>query len=411
VTAHPLALIAGMSDHIDVEQREHVDAHIASCDTCRTFARAIERADRLIASPEPSLALPARVSAERHRSNATTALATVAASLILVVVVVALRQSSQQTAARPAWADMVAQGNDACDLAPAGRVVRVAEPPRAAFPMVPPLSPSAPFQGECAYGYHEGLFEFHLLTRTEPTALGEARVWWRAFAGGQGSALLSGPSDDAPGPGGVATIRWTATAHTAGRQWSVMGVAAEPYFFVVTAQTSEGARQFADVVLGALLNRPMAADAWRESACMLIDRAAIEGGLPAGPSNPPADLHPHWGYTSTVFESNMCAYRVDSWWDDPHLFLRAGTTMPSEVGQLLADSFSFLNAPPEFAMEHLDAWAPAGEGMWLAHARSPNERRWTAVAVFSDSRFFMVTSDTDDKAIRLARAVAAELKR
>jgi hypothetical protein len=411
VTAHPLALIAGKSDGIDVEQREQIDRHIASCDTCRTHARAIERTDRLIASPEPSLALPPRAVSENPRGRTTTVMATVAAGLLLVVAASVLRQSLQPAVAHPAWADMVAIGNDACDLAPASRVVRVAEPPRSAFPRVPPLSTSGPFQGECAYGYHDGSFDYDLLVRTEQTPVGEASVQWRMFAGSQDPPLPLSVAERTTSPGGVTAVRWSATVLTAGRQWSVIGVAAESYFFVVTAETNTAARQFADAVLDQLKQRRLPADAWRSSACMVMDRAAAQAGLVTASGAQPIELFGHYGSNSSVFGSNICAYGEDDWWDDPHLFLRAGRVVPEDVQQLLADSFTLIGGPPEFRMDHLDDWTLTNDGMWLSHAQSPNQRRWTAVAGVSGSLFFMVTSDTDDKAIRLARAVAEELKR
>lgn len=425
MTAHPLALIAGMSDGIDVEQREQIDDHIASCDTCRTHARAIERTDRLIASPEPSLALPPRATAERPRGHAMTVLATVAAGVLLVVVASVVRQSFQQTAARPAWADMVAQGNDACDLVPAGRTVYVKELPRQPFPAVPRPFHTFGFEGQCGYGYHEGWFDFHLLMDAEPTARGEALPVWREFLREQDCVIGSGcptatsrswSTSEKASPGGVAAVRWWTTGVTAGHQWSMMGVWAESYFFVVTAETTDRASQFADAVLNELKKRPWPSDAWRSNACMVIDRAAAQGGLSAGSAAQPTDLL-RYGSSSFVFRSNICAYgwqyapNHPDWWEAPNLFLRTGATMPGDVQQLLlADPLDLPGAaiPP---LERIDEWTLVDDGIWLAHARTPDDRRWSAVAVLSGSQFFIVTFDSDDKAIRLARAVAAELKR
>lgn len=424
MTAHPLGLIAGIRDGIDVEQRDQIDDHLASCDTCRTYARAIERVDRLITSPEPSLALPPRAAAERPRGHATTVLATVVAAVLLVVVASVVRQSLQQAAARPSWADMVALGNDSCDLVPASRTVYVKELPRQAFPLVPRPSPPFGFEGQCGYGYHEGWFDFHLLMSTEPTARGEALATWREFLRDQDcstpgsvcppATLRSWSTSEKASPGGVAAVRWSTTGVTAGRQWSMMGVWAESYFFVVTAETTDRASQFADAVVDQLKQRPWPPDVWRSNPCMVMDRVAAQGGLSAGSGAQPTDLF-RYGSTSIVFRGNICAYSPllgsPRWWEAPNLFLRTGTTMPGDVQQLLADALDLPGFLREARLERIDEWTLVDDGIWLAHARTPDDRRWSAVAVLSGSQFFMVTFDSDDSALRLARAVAAELKR
>lgn len=432
MTAHPLALIAGRSDGIDPEQREQIEDHIASCDTCRTYARAIERVDRLITSPEPSLALPPRAAAEGRRSNAATVLATIAASFVFVVVVVALRQSFQQTAARPAWADMVAQGNDACDLVPAGRTVYVKELPRgfaagALFPTVPPASPPFGFDGECVYGYHDGWFAFRLLMYAEPTARGEAVSVWRELLRDQDcspglgcppATLRSWSTSEKASPGGVAAVRWTTTGVTAGHQWSTTGVWAESYFFVVTAETTDRASQFADAVLDELKKRPWPADAWRSNPCLVIERVAAQGGLSSASGAQPTELL-RYGSTSIVFTSNVCAYGWQywqhvpnpDWWQAPNLFLRTGTTMPGDVQRLLLAHPLDLPGAAIPQLAWIDGWTLVDDSIWLGHAQTPDDRRWSAVAALSGSQFFIVTFDSDDKAIRLARAIAAELKR
>lgn len=425
MTAHPLALIAGLSDGIDPEQREQIEDHIASCDTCRTYARAIQRVDRLITSPEPSLALPPRAAAERPRNHTTTVLATVAAGVLLVVVASVVRQSFQQSAARPAWADMVAQGNDACDLVPAGRTVYVKELPRQPFPAVPPPFHTFGFEGQCGYGYHEGWFDIHLLMDAEPMARGEVLAWWSEFLRDQDCVIGSGcptatsrswSTSNTPSPGGVAAVRRWTTGVTAGHQWSMMGVWAESYYFVVTAETTDRASQFADAVIDELKQRPWPSDAWRSNACMVIDRAAAQGGLSAGSGAQPTDLL-RYGSTSFVFRSNICAYGWQyapnnrDWWEAPNLFLRTGPTMPGDVQQLLlADPLDLPGAAiPQ--LERIDEWTLVDDGIWLAHARTSDDRRWSAVAVLSGTQFFIVTFDSDDSALRLARAVAAELTR
>ena len=433
MSAHPLALIAGQSDGIDPEQRDQIDDHMASCDSCRTYARAIERVDRLITSPEPSLALPPRAAHERPRGRATTVLATIAAAALLVIVASVVRQSFQQTAAaRPAWADMVAQGNDACDLVPAGRTVYVKELPRAfaagaLFPTVPRASPPFGFDGECVYGYHDGWFDFRLLMYAEPTARGEAIAVWRELLRDQDCSpglgcspvtLRSWSTSEKASPGGVAAVRWTTTGVRAGHQWSITGVWAESYFFVVTAATTDRASQFADAVLDQLRQRPWPPDAWRSNPCILMDRAAAQGGLSAGSGAQPTDLL-RYGSTSTIFQSNVCSYGWQywqpvpnpDWWQAPNLFLRTGTTMPGDVQRLLLARPLDLPGAAIPQLERIDEWTLVDDGVWLSHSATPDDRRWSAVAVLSGSQFFIVTFDSDDKAIRLARAIAAVLKR
>ena len=427
MTAHPLALIAGQSDGIDPERRDQIDDHMESCDTCRTYARAIERVDRLITSPEPSLALPPQAAAERPRGHAATVLATIAAAVLIVIVASVVRQSFQQTAAaRPAWADVVAQGNDACDLVPAGRTVYVGELPRQPFPLVWPSVPPFGFAGECGYGYHEGWFDFHLLMSTEPMARGEALSTWREFLRDQDcstsgsvcppATLRSWSTSEKASPGGVAAVRWSTTGVAFGHQWSMMGVWAESYFFVVTAETTDRASQFADAVVDQLKKRPWPPDAWRRNPCMVMDRAAAQGGLSAGSGAQPTDLL-RYGSTSTFFENNVCAYgwqygpNHPDWWEAPNLFLRTGTTMPGDVQRLLFARPLDLPGAAIPQLERIDEWRLVDDGIWLSHAATPDDRRWSAVAVLSGSQFFMVTFDSDDKAIRLARAIAAELRR
>jgi hypothetical protein len=202
-----------------------------------------------------------------------------------------------------------------------------------------------------------------------------------------------------------------------------MGVWAESYFFVVTAETTDRASQFADAVLDRLKQRPWPSDVWRSNACMVIDRAAAQGGLSAGPGAQPVDLL-RYGSTSLVFRGNICAYgplrsaaagtppgSLPRFWEAPNLFLRTGTTMPGDVQLLLAEPLYLPGVLREAQMDRIDAWTLVDDGIWLAHAQTLDDRRWSAVAVQSGSQFFMVTFDTDDSALRLARAVAAELKR
>src|SRR6185503_15359784 len=352
MTAHPLALIAGIGDGIEIEEREPLDDHIASCDSCRTYARAIERVDRLITSPEPALALPPRIAVDRSRGHAITVGATVAMA-VLIVVVASLARQSFQPAAQPESAQVVALGIDACDLVPARNAAPVTAATRVSFPKVPPLPPGRPGSfNECVYGFRDGWFDSHLLLRTEPTPSAEALQQWRWFLRFQDPQLTSWSTSDTRSPGGVAAVRWSTSGVTAGHEWSMIGVSADLYYFVVTAETIDGASTLADMVLDQLKQWPWPADVWRRSACMVLDRAAAQGGLSPGPGPQPTELWPHPGLGTPVFGDNVCAYGEDSGsWGQTHVFLRATNTRPDDVPHLLKDAFDAVS--PSY---RIDEW-------------------------------------------------------
>lgn len=420
MTAHPIELIAGMDDGIDLDQRDQVAQHIAACDTCRTIARTMQRIDALIAMPEPVARLP-EWAAPREDVRVSGWTFVVAAFLTFAIATAAL-----VTSFRPAQVAAI----DACGvLAGAARSAGVGAMNAKASPMKLP-SPLAESWTACASGDGADRAGPWLLFRSRPTEGREVR------------ALLLALTTSAPGKQFVFgnfsptrttddTERWITEDSTgASGTGRATAVLAEPYFFVVTAPSDDAMGRLAEAVLAELRQRswPASAGASKTDACAVIRRAAPSAGLPTkDASGSPLTTNRHWTDMSVPYPisfltvepwDNTCAFGSDESWHDPHLLLRVEPTTLQQATSLLSQQGVPPVLPPWVQIEAGVVQIEAG--VWLAHGSSSysdcrgcpmKTKAFSAVAMFDAPHFFVVTQATDEAAIQLARAVLAELKR
>lgn len=424
MTAHPIELIAGLDDGIDLDEKDQVTRHIAACDTCRTVARTMQRIDGLIALPEPMLALPARATPRRGMAAPRWAsLATVVVTLAVVigVTVGSLRQSQVSTATA---ADTCALLTTAAQSTGIGAASAKAAPiPGAALPSR--LSESWKACG-LPYGPDEAL----VLFRTRATYRWEINALLADVTSGDRTTSQLGQEltdwgqlfygNLTPRAGDTSTDRWITSdgANPSNRQGMV--VFADPYFFAVIAPLPDGAGRLADAIVAELRQRPwpLLSEASKLDACNVIRRVAPSAGL--GAQDPLFPVTRHWAEIPSQnlggigMSNNVCAFRDESR-GDQHLWIREEPTTLGHAGVLLAIVSSSL-APSSTVGD----WTQIEAGMWLAHSQLtardfPNclacPIDYTVVAVFEAQRFFALTQATDDAAIRTARAVLAELKR
>jgi len=415
VTAHPIELIAEMGDGIDLDQKDQVTRHIASCDTCRTVARTMQRIDGLIAMPEPVLPLPARVApvGSVHVAGWT---AVVAVVLTLAVTLAVLVGSFRQT-------QVATSAVDTCGvLAAASRSAGV----RAATAKAAAIELPSSFSGSwaaCTYRDSADPAGRWLLFRSRPTEGREVRSLLVALTTGEPNGLVFGKFSPALAFDG--TERWKADAFSRGSETGqAMAVLAAPYFFVVMAPGPDATDRLTEAVLAELRQRPwppLSATS-KTDACAVIRRAASAAGLPTkDASGSPPTTFRHWedmsmGYLPTETLTNVCAYGpFDRNWFDPHLLLREESTTRQQARDLLPRVFGPLPNPGT-----IDGWTEIESGIWLAHGETGFSLcrdcaleigRWSAVAVSDEPYFFVVTQATDEAAMQLARAVLAELKR
>ena len=410
MTVHPIELIAGMDDGMDLDQKDQVTGHIASCDACRTVARTMRRIDGLIAVPEPMLPLPKRATprAGVRVAGWESVVAVSLALAVMVVLVLSFRQT--QAAAIDACGVLAAAARSAGGGGATAKASRIELP-----------SPLSESWTACAYGEGADRAGPWLLFRSRPTVGREVRGLLVAMTTDDpGKQLVFGKFT--PALATDATEKWVTEESTrASGTGRAMAVLAEPYFFVVTAPSYADAERFADAVLTELRQRPWPTSAASKTdACSVIRRAASSAGLPAkGPNGSALTTNRHWtdlsiGNTSLFpyadFGDNICGFGADESWHDPHLVLRAEPTTLQRANDLLL-------ILPDLPV---DGWAQIEAGMWLARGRSSysdcrgcpvRTKEFSAVAVSDAPHFFVVTQATDEAAIRLARAVLAELKR
>jgi len=404
VTAHPIELIAGMDDGLDLDQKDEVTRHIASCDACRTVARTMQRIDALIAMPEPALPLPERALPGEGVRVAGWAFA-LAVVVALVATIAVLVGSSRPT---------LVAGTDACGvLTAAARSAGVgpASAKASAIELPPSLAGS---WTACGYGDGPPL----VLFRSEPTAAWEVRALLEGLDSPDQPTRLHFPGGNfgfVPCSGDALTERWITGDGTCGSgTGSTVAVVADPYFFVVTAPSPDATRQLADAIVAELRRRPWPphADASKIDACNVIARAAPSGGIPAFPSERFPQMR-HWAelYPSDprMWSNTACSFRDESG-HDQHLGIREVPPTFQQANDLL------LAVSVSLAYSTVDDWVQVEAGMWLAHAHNrlcPNcvVQDYSVVAVLDEPHFFALTQATDEEAIQLARAVLAELKR
>jgi len=407
VTAHPLELIAGMDDGLDLDQKDRVVRHIGECDTCRSLARTMQRIDGLIATPEPALPLPERATPREGVRVAGWAFA-FAVVVTLVATMAVLVGSSRQTQVG---------SSEACGvLAVAARSAGVGAVTARAAAIELPASLSESWTA-CANGGRADRAGPWLLFRSRPTEGQEVRGLLVAltttdrFAFGKFS-----PASTADG-----TERWISTSGSGLGQ--AMAVLADPYFFVVTAPSRDATERLAAAVLAELRRRPWPplSDASKTDACAVLRRAVSSAGLPTkDASGSPLTTHRHWLDMSVPADNwpyghmltNVCGFDSDAGLsslpvvalNDSHLILREEPTTLQQANGLLAP----LSFPSDRTVFNVYGWVQIEAGMWLTHGE---DSPWSAVAVSDEPYFFVVTQATDEAAIQLARAVLAELKR
>ena len=411
MTAHPIELIAGLDDGIDLDQKDQVTRHIASCDTCRTVARTMQRIDGLIAMPEPVARLPKWAAPREHvRISGWTFV--VAAVLVFAIATAALVGSFRQ-------AQVAAI--DACGvLAGAARSAGVGATNAKASPIKLP-SPLAESWTACASGNGVDRAGPWLLFRSRPTEGREVRALLVALTTNEpGKQFVFG--NFSPARTTDDTERWiTEDSTRASGTGRATAVLAEPYFFVVTAPSDDAMARLAEAVLAELRQRswPTSSGASKTDACAVIRRAAPSAGLPTrDASGSPVTTNRHWTDMSVPYPigvtgepwDNTCAFGSDEGWHDPHLLLRVEPTTLQQAISLLH------GVPPAVS----PAWVQIEAGVWLSHGSSSysdcrgcptKTKEFSAVAVFDAPHFYVVTQATDEAAIQLARAVLAELKR
>jgi hypothetical protein len=391
-----------MDDGLDLDQKDWVVRHIAACDTCRTVARAMQRIDRLIAMPEPALPLPERATPREGVRVAGWAF-TLAVVVTLVATMAVLVGSSRQT---------LVAGTDACEvLTAAARSAGVgaASAKASAIKLPPSLAGS---WTACGYGDIATRSGPLVLFRSERTAAWEVRALLEGLTSSDLGAQLHFGSF-VPCSGDALTERWITVDGTCGSGTGpTMAVVADPYLFVVTAPSPDATRRLADAIAAELRRRPWLplADASKIDACNVIARAAPSGGIPAPSERFPAMRHWAELYPSDprMWSNTACAFRDESG-HDQHLGIREVPPTLQQANDLL------LLVSDSLAPNTVDDWVQVEPGMWLAHAHSDCPScvvlDYSAIAVLDAPHFFALTQATDEGAIRLARAVLAELKR
>jgi hypothetical protein len=415
VSAHPMELIAAYGEGIDRERAETVDRHIADCDSCRTYARQMERVDALISRREAIAPLPAWQPVPRQRRGGVAVFVAIAAALMLLVTVSVVRERMGERAASSpsSTVNRAAAFLDACAvLAPGAVRVGLAQSPeqrprrvstdiQTTSGVVPSIFPTI-----CRHGGPEQRWsDASLLLMRRDGGIDAADMLARAF-GGPGSPDVVddwvATQTDMP-----RAQMWVGHGRSDGGSdpWWAVAVIVDRYGYVVTHASRDTATRLAAVAYEELVS---------PGACILIARAAAAAGLPEGSYFGHVDMPlPFAAPTSW----KTCSYGEDEAWHGPHLFLRSQPTSREEAEQLLAQ---VLTQDITFPAERLAPWTALESGTWLTRGRvrlsaglnAPAQVvDWSGVAVSDGSHFFVVTAATDELALRLARAVSAELAR
>lgn len=413
MTAHPIELIAGMDDGLDPDEKDRVTRHIAACDACRTVARTMQRIDGLIAMPEPALPLPERAAPpEVVRLEGWAPVVAVALALAVAMAVLVQYPRQTQVAATDACGVLAAAARSAGVGAASAKASAID------FPSPLPGSWTA-----CGYGDIATRAGPWLLFRSRPTEGREVRGLLVALTSTEpGKQFVFGwfsPTHTTDG-----TERWITEEGTrASGTGRATAVLADPYFFVVTAPSDEIMERLADAVVTELRQRPSPTSSGtsKTDACAVIKRVARSMGL-STPGAPPLTTHRHWIDMSVPvgnwpnIVTNVCGFESDAGLRDPHLILREEPTTLQQANDLMKIDWMFsspFRAPLSFpngtgSIFNLYGWVQIEAGMWLGRTEDDT---WSVVVVSSEPYFFAVTEASDEAAIRLARAVLAELER
>lgn len=419
MTAHPIELIAGIHDGLDLDESDQVTRHIASCDTCRTIAGAMQRVDRLIAMPEPTLPLP-QPTAPRQRVP-------VAGWTFVVTVVLAVAVASSVLAVPFRQTQVTTAATDTCALlATAANSAGVRGAPPSPSKLEPPSSLSGTWSA-CGYGGGSDQAGPRLLFRSTPTAGREVVGLLATLTAVDGAHRFSF-GDFGPIVADPETERLSSTSDLG----HAIALVADPYFFVVAVPNEPGVSanidRLAEAVWAELRRRPWPplSEASKTDACTVIRRAAAAAGIPpinstgapAQTYRHPTDTSARSSLTSIWRANNVCALLRDESWHDPHLWIREEPTSLAQATVLLPNVFAF-DAGRGIGPSAVQDWVQIDVGMWLGHGQSsfarPGEptqtKEFVAVAVSDDPQFFVVTQAADAAAIQLARAVLEQLRR
>lgn len=405
MSAHPLELIAAYGDGIDRERAETVDRHIADCDSCRTYARQMERVDALISRREAILPLPVWQPVPREGRGRVAVFVAFAAALVLVVTVSVVRDrigeraaSSPSDAAKPALSHL-----DACAvLAPAAlrvglafgpqqRLYRVSTDIQTTSGIVPSIFPTI-----CRHGGPEQSWsDANLLLMRRDSGMDAADMLARAFGGaGSPDVVYDWVATDAGIPRAQV---WVGEGRSDGGSdaWWAVAVITDRYGYVVTDAGRDTAMRLAALAYGELVS---------PGACLLIASAATAAGLPEGAFFNHIDVPPAFAAQTSM---NTCSYGEDEPWHGPHLFLRTKPTSRKEAEQLLPQ---VLAQELKLVAQDVAPWSAVDNGIWLTRGRG-SFGNLSAVAVSEGTRFLVVQATTDELAMQVAREALAELAR
>ena len=177
----------------------------------------------------------------------------------------------------------------------------------------------------------------------------------------------------------------TGAAHGSQR---ALAAALVPVVFVAGLTAGAALREFRspDRLQGASVVRVDPSDL---NACEIIARAAPLAGHPSG-----GTIADH-GYG---VHEHTCAYNEDAGnrWRDPHLVL-VTRAVSSDEAPLVLENFRIAPKKAE--------WREIANGKWVTVARWEENYSYTAVAVFDEPYFFVVTGPDEENADRLAEAV------
>lgn len=400
MSAHAFDSIAARQDELlDDEAERSLRIHLLACAECRAFARDVDRVDRLLRRPEPHLAVPPLV---RPRLSSAVvgwigALSTTAVVFVVITVVVGavLRDRSVESGRA---------GEATRDIGPIGVTLAGASIGASPEEIRNTLGdPEFVTDASRMWTYSNGIVVFF-----EGPA-GDPRVAQRIFAPHSAAEVTPGLAvQTAEGfsvLGNTGDFRRAYAAHT------IVASASNAFQPVLSAsgRGSDGLDVsvvavfdvFGQTGSGSSLSifRGRTFDTFPDP-CPIIARAVDRAGLGhANLSVGPSGVFPHgleaWGALG-------CGAIYDGGWNNAHVLIRLEPSS-SQDHFLLERIFT----------REIVSWTRDGPDIWLGHGEEearPLNVTWSAVAVFAEPYFFVVTERNDDTARRLAQAVLVELR-